>query len=73
MAANYVVVRSPFFLGSRMIVAGDVYAADDPVALARPTAFKPFEVKVSAPAPRRTVRRVTKASKPKPRQAKKKT
>jgi hypothetical protein len=71
---EYVVVRSPFFLGSRMISAGDVYAVDDPVALARPTSFKPFEVKVSAPEPPRVRRVVRKSStKPKSRQARKKS
>lgn len=61
---DLVVVRSPFFAGTRMVGVGEVWAASDPVVKNYPRAFKVLEVKSSTepkrsvvrPAPRRTSR-----------------
>lgn len=51
-----VTVRSPFFVGNRLVSVGEVYGPDDPVVVGRPGSFRPVEVKVSGAAPRRTAR-----------------
>ncbi len=63
-----VVVRSPFFVGGRMVGVGEVWSEDDSVVKGYPNAFRPLEVKSSSVV---AARRVVTA-KPK-RQARKKT
>lgn len=69
-----VVVRSPFFLGSRLVGVGEIYADDDPVVVGRPRAFGPVEVKASQPEqPRRTHTRRAPSRSTSKRQGKKKS
>jgi len=44
---DLVVVRSSFFAGSKLVRAGDVWAADDPVVTHYPAAFKPLVIQSS--------------------------
>lgn len=69
-----VVVRSPFFSGSRMVGLGEVWGADDPIVRSYPTAFRDLEVKTSIQAtPVRRVVRRRKAKTAAKRQAPKKS
>lgn len=56
-----VVVRSPFFAGTRMVGVGEVWAAEDRIVKSYPNAFRPLEVKSSevAAAPKRTTAKRT--------------
>jgi len=68
-----VVVRSPFFAGSRMVGIGEVWGAEDRIVKSYPNAFRPLEIKsseevapVTRPARKTTTRRASTAkSKPK--------
>lgn len=63
-----VVVRSPFFVGTRMVGVGEVWGDDDPVVKGYPGAFRPLEIKTSveaAPRPRRSTSRSSSKSTPK--------
>lgn len=52
-----VVVRSPFFAGTRMVGIGEVWATDDPIVKSYPRAFTELEIKSSVEAkPRRATR-----------------
>lgn len=62
-----VVVRSPFFAGTRMVGVGEVWDETDAIVKSYPNAFRPLEIKSSvtaAPARRTAVRRASR-SKPK--------